>query len=379
MSGSKWIFLDNNSTTCCDPRVVGAMLPYLSESYANPSSAHLFGSSIDEAVDEARDEIAGFIGSKPHEIIFTSGATESLNMAIKGFLDQPKREIVTIASEHKAVLDVCGFMETKGFSVKYIAVGKDGSIDCDELSQAITSETLLVAAMFANNETGVIHPVDKIAKIAHQKGALLLCDATQAVGKLSVDVKKLGIDIMAFSAHKFYGPKGIGALYISSDCQPKPQSLIHGGGQQRNRRSGTLNVPGIIAFAKACTIAASQIEEDELRIRALRDRLENGLLSIEGSFVNGFGQSRLYNTTNICFPGTDSEKLIITLPQIALSNGAACSVVSTEPSHVLKAMGLSDGDAMASIRCSLGRFTTAEDIESAIATLTRLIPALRNQ
>jgi len=376
---SPWIYLDNNATTPCDKRVVDAMMPYFTETFANPGSSHLFGLTVEESVDDARDQVARFIGSGPHEIVFTSGATESVNMAIKGFLRQSKRHIVTFSTEHKAVLDVCRFMSTEGFTTTCLNVDHQGNINLTELKNAIRHDTLLVAAMFANNETGVLHPIAEVARLAHEKGALLLCDATQVIGKIPVDVKELGIDVMAFSAHKFYGPKGVGGLYISSDCNPKPHAIVHGGGQQRDRRSGTLNVPGIIGLAKACTIAASEMENDRIRIGQLRDRLEKDLLEIEGSFVNGSVRNRLYNTTNLCFPGIDSERLIMSLQNISVSNGAACSAVSTDPSHVLKAMGLRDPDALASIRFSPGRFTTAEDIQKTVERIVQVLPKLRNQ
>lgn len=377
MDHSRWIYLDHNATTPCDGRVVEMMLPYFSGLYANPGSPHLFGLELDEAVEVAKSRVAGLLSAKANEIVFTSGATESLNMAIKGFFAQPKRHIVTIATEHKAVLDVCRYMETRGFSVSYLGVAQDGLLDLALLKNSLTKDTALVAVALANNETGVLQPISDIAKIVHANASLLLCDATQAVGKIPVKVSSLGVDLMAFSGHKFYGPKGIGGLYISDEIQPKPQTLLHGGGQQRDRRSGTLNVPGIVGLAEACEIAQAEMTSDQARISLLRDRLESGLLKIASSFVNGNREKRLYNTTNICFPGLDSAQLILALQNIAVSNGAACSALLTEPSHVLKAMHLGHADALASVRFSLGRSTTVEEIETVIARVTALVSRFR--
>ncbi|MDV6167183.1 cysteine desulfurase family protein [Flavobacterium sp. DG1-102-2] len=373
------IYLDNNATTRLDDRVLTAMLPFFTEQYANAVSSHLFGLTIKEAVENAQQQIADLIGARPTEIIFTSGATESINFAIKGLGNNSRKHIVAVTTEHKAVLDTCPYMEKDGFTVTYLTVNKNGLIDLDELKANITDDTLLVCIMLANNETGVIQPITEVVNIAHTKGALLLCDATQAVGKIPVNVKNLGIDLMPFSAHKFYGPKGVGGLFVSSKISKLLSPQIHGGGQQRNLRSGTLNVTGIIGLGKASEIALTDMQDDVLRIRDLRNSLEKELLKIKGSSINGDTDSRLPNTTNICFPGVNSEKLIIGLQNIAVSSGSACSAVTTEPSHVLKAMGLSDADALASIRFSLGRFTTAEEIETAISKVTELVVKMRQQ
>ncbi len=373
------IYLDNNATTRTDGRVLEAMLPYFTSDYANAGSSHLFGLTASEAVDAAREQVAGLIGAKPKEITFTSGATEAINLAIKGLAGHTRKHIVTAATEHKAILDTCKWMESQGFEVTYLPVKNDGYIDLDALQESVTEKTLLVCIMMANNETGVLQPVREISEIAHNKGALFMTDATQAVGKIPIDVKAAGIDLMPLSAHKFYGPKGIGALYVSAYSKIRLETQIHGGGQQRKLRSGTLNVPGIIGLGKACEIAEISMDEDAARIGKIRDTLEKALLEIDGTFVNGNPKNRLYNTTNICFTGVNSEKLIIALQNIAVSGGSACSAVTTELSHVLKAMGLSDADALASIRFSLGRYTTEEEIRFTIEKVSGLIPKLRLQ
>lgn len=372
------IYLDNNATTRLDERVLNAMLPYFTDFYANPGSSHLAGLEIQEAVENAAWQTANLIGAKEKEIIFTSGATESINLAIKGLANENKKHIVTVATEHKAVLETCQYMERIGFEVTYLPVASDGIVDVNLLNEAITTKTLIIIVMITNNETGVIQDIAKMAEIAHAKNALFLCDATQAIGKISIDVKKLGIDLLALSAHKFYGPKGVGALYISAEAKIKLTPLLNGGNQQRKLRSGTLNVPGIIGLGKASEVAVLEIDNNKIRIKKLRDQLENGLLKIEGSFVNGNTQNRICNTTNICFPGVSSEKLILALQNISVSNGSSCSSVTSQPSHVLKALGLSDEDALSSIRFSLGRFTTVAEIEETIERVTILTKQLKD-
>ena len=369
-------YLDNNATTRLDERVLDAMLPYFTDFYANAGSSHLAGLEIQEAVENAAWQTANLIGAKEEEIIFTSGATESINLAIKGLVNENKKHIVTVATEHKAVLETCRYMESIGFEITYLPVASDGILDINLLSEVITNKTLIVIVMIINNEIGVIQNIAEISKVIHAKNALFLCDATQAVGKISIDVKKLRIDLLALSAHKFYGPKGVGALYISAEAKIKLSPLLNGGNQQRKLRSGTLNVPGIIGLGKAAEIAVLEIDNNHNRIILLRDQLENGLLKIEGSFVNGNTQNRIYNTSNICFPGINSEKLILALQNISVSNGSSCSSVTSQPSHVLKALGLSDADALSSIRFSLGRFTTAEEIEETIERVTALVAQL---
>jgi len=371
------IYLDNNATTRVDERVLQAMLPYFTDDYANANSSHLFGLTQNEAVATAREQVADLIGSEPKEITFTSGATEAINLAIKGLINHPKKHIVTVGTEHNAVLDTCKYMESQGFSITYLPVQNDGLININLLELAIDKDTLLVCVMHANNETGVVQPIKLISDIIHSKGALFMTDATQSVGKIPVDVSYSGIDIMTFSAHKFYGPKGVGALYVSGEAKIKLEAQLHGGGHERKLRSGTLNVPGIVGLGKACEIAQAEMQIDSERIGKLRDYLENELLKIDDAFVNGSTEYRLYNTTNICVPGANSEKLILALGNIAVSSGSACSSVTTEPSYVLKELGLSDTDALSSIRFSLGRFTTNADIDSAIIKMTELVAKLR--
>jgi len=371
------IYLDNNATTQTDPRVLESILPYYKDFYANANSSHIDGLAVSEAIVNATEHIANLIGAKASEIIYTSGATESINLAIKSIGNLQRKKIITFSTEHKAVLDTCAFMENQGYEVEYLPVKSDGTIDTELLRDAVDDNTLLVIAMLSNNETGTIHDIKNIAKIAHSRGAYLLCDTTQAIGKIPVDVNDLGIDMLTVSAHKFYGPKGIGALFVSNQSKLKLNAQIHGGGQQRNLRSGTLNVPGIIGLGKACEIAKTEMKNDESRIAVLRNRLESELLKIEGSFINGSTKHRIYNTSNICFPGVWSEQLILSLGNILVSSGSACSAVTSKPSHVLKALGLSDEDALCSIRFSLGRFTTAEEIDFTIEKVTELVETFR--
>jgi len=370
------IYLDNNASTRVDDRVLDAMLPYFTENYANAGSAHIAGLSVNEAVANAAWQTASLIGANEEEIIFTSGATEAINLAIKGLANQDRKHIVTIVTEHKAVLNTCQYMESIGFEITYLPVASDGLLDLNVLHESITDKTLIVITMLTNNETGATQNIKAISELAHAKNALFMCDATQAVGKIPVDVQQLGIDLLPLSAHKFYGPKGIGALYISAKAKLKLIPQLHGG-NQRKLRSGTLNVPGIIGLGKAAEVTANELQNDRERISKLRDKLENGLLNFEGSFVNGNTKNRIYNTTNICFPGVNSETLILALQDISVSNGSSCSAVTSEPSHVLKAMGLSDEDALSSIRFSLGRFTTEEEIDEAIERILVLTRKLK--
>ncbi|KRD61146.1 cysteine desulfurase IscS [Flavobacterium sp. Root935] len=370
------IYLDNNATTRVDERVLKAMLPYFTDLYANSTSQHIAGLTVKEVVENAAWQTADLINADAEEIIFTSGATEAINLAIKGLADQDRKHIVTIATEHKAVLETCAFRENIGFTVTYLQTSSDGILDIKLLEEILTDKTLVFIGMFSNNETGVIQNIAEISKILKAKNVLFFCDATQAIGKIQIDVKSLGIDLLALSAHKFYGPKGVGALYISAKAKLKLTSQILGGGQQRKLRSGTLNVPGIIGLGKACEIAVNELEEDQYRIELLRNKLESGLLQFEGSFVNGNTQNRICNTSNLCFPGVNSEQLIMALGTISVSNGASCSAVTSEPSHVLKAMGLSDEEALSSIRFSLGRFTTEEEIDIVIDRVLFLVREL---
>jgi len=313
MSPNNTIYLDNNATTKTDPRVLESMLPYFTELYANTNSSHLDGLYVREAVENATWQVADLISAKQHEIIFTSGATESINLAIKGLKSISRKRIITFTTEHKAVLDTCLYMENQGYHVDYLSVKTDGTINIDNFKNTITEDTAMVIVMLSNNETGTIQDIERISEITRANGAILLCDTTQCIGKIPVNINELGVDMLTISAHKFYGPKGIGALYVSNKSKIKLDAQIHGGGQQRNMRSGTLNVPGIIGLGKACEIAKSEMKNDESRISLLRDQLEIELLKIEGSFVNGSVKHRIYNTSNICFPGVWSEQLIMSL------------------------------------------------------------------
>ncbi|WP_339715138.1 cysteine desulfurase family protein [Cyclobacterium amurskyense] len=373
---NSYIYFDYNSTTPIDPRVLEAMLPFLKDYFANPSSTHHFGQSINEKLKEAREQIADFINAESNELIFTSGATEAINIAIKGVAESYSnkgKHIITVSTEHKAVLDTCKDLERKGFEVTYLSVSQNGLIDLAELQKAFRPDTILVSVMYVNNETGVIQPIKEIASIAHEKEALFMTDGTQAVCKIKIDVDDLGIDLLCFSGHKMYAPKGIGALYVRQrDNKVKLVPQIHGGGHEQGLRSGTLNVPGIIALAKACEIASEEMALNQRNISALRDKLETELLKLPNTSLNGDSENKIYNTSNICFKGQDANVLIGRMKNIAVSNGSACSSAVVEPSHVLKAMGLSDDNAFASLRFSLGKFNTLEDIEIVINRIKEL-------
>ncbi|UPQ78319.1 cysteine desulfurase [Flavobacterium azooxidireducens] len=375
-------YFDYNSTTPIDPRVLDAMLPFLQDNFANPSSTHHFGQSINEKVKQAREQIADFINAEPSELIFTSGATEAINIAIKGVAESYSskgKHIITVSTEHKAVLDTCKDLERKGFEITYLTVQNNGLIDLDELQKAIRPDTLLVSVMYANNETGVIQPIKEIAKLSHEEGALFMTDATQAVGKIEIDADDLGVDLLCFSGHKMYAQKGIGALYVrqrGNKVRLTPQ--IHGGGHEQGLRSGTLNVPGIIALAKACEIASQEMMQNQNTISELRDSLEVQLFKLPNTSLNGDVKNRIYNTSNICFKGQDANVMIGRMKNIALSNGSACSSAVVEPSHVLKAMGLGEDDAFASIRFSLGKFNTKEDIETVIQKIKEITQTNNN-
>jgi len=377
MSIKKTTYLDYNSTTPLDPRVFDAMLPFLKDNFANPSSTHHFGQAINEKVKKARKQIANFINADSNEIIFTSGATEAINIAIKGVADNyfyKGKHIITVSTEHKAVLDTCKDLEGKGFEVTYLPVQKSGLIDLSLLEQSIRPDTILVSVMYVNNETGVIQPIKEIASIVHEKGSLFMTDATQAVGKIDLDINELDIDLLCFSGHKMYAPKGIGALFIrqiGNKVKLTPQT--HGGGQEGGLRSGTLNVPGIIALDKACEIAKQDMTHNEKKISELRDKLESELLNLSNTFLIGDKEHRIYNTTNISFKGHDANVLIGRMKDIAVSNGSACSSAIVEPSHVLKAMGLSNDDSFASLRFSVGIFNTFDDVETVVKKIKELI------
>jgi cysteine desulfurase len=377
------IYLDHNATTPMDPRVLETMIPYFTENFGNAASRnHSFGWHAEEAVDYAREQIAQLIGADPKEIIFTSGATEGDNLGIKGVYEMyasKGNHIITCTTEHKAVLDTCKHLEKLGAEVTYLEVQPDGLIDLKALEAAMRPTTILVAIMYANNEIGVVQPVKEISAIAKKHGALFFTDAVQAVGKIPVDVNADGIDLMAFTAHKMYGPKGVGALYVRrKNPRVKVTAQLDGGGHERGMRSGTLNVPGIVGFGKACELARLEMAADTERISKLRDKLENALKVIDESYVNGNPAHRLPHVSNISFKYVEGEGLMMGFNKdIALSSGSACTSASLEPSYVLKALGLGDDLAHSSLRFGLGRYTTEEQIDFTIKAVTDTVLKLR--
>ncbi len=377
------IYLDHNATTPCDPRVVDAMVPYFTNSFGNAASRnHPFGWEAEGAVDNAREQVAKLIGADPKEIIFTSGATEADNLAIKGVFEMyasKGNHIITCNIEHKAVLDTCKHVEKEGGEVTYLKVNDDGLIDLVELEAAIKPTTILIAIMYANNEIGSVMPMKEISVIAKKHGVLVFTDATQAVGKIPVDVNKDGIDLLAMTAHKMYGPKGVGALYVRrKNPRVKVTAQMDGGGHERGMRSGTLNVPGIVGFGKACELAMNEMEADAKRLSVLRDKLENGLMKLEEAYINGSKQYRLPHVTNISFKYVEGEGLLMGFNKdIALSSGSACTSASLEPSYVLKALGLGDDLAHSSLRFGLGRFTTEDQIDYTIEAVSKTVTKLR--
>lgn len=377
------IYLDNNATTPMDPRVLEAMIPYFTEHFGNAASRnHPFGWEAEEAVDYAREQVAKLIGADPKEIIFTSGATEGDNLGIKGVYEMyasKGNHIITCTTEHKAVLDTCKHIEKLGGEVTYLEVQEDGLINLKELEAAIKPTTILISIMYANNEIGVVQPVKEISTIAKKHGVLFFTDATQAVGKIPLDVIKDGIDIMAFTGHKMYGPKGIGALYVRrKNPRVKVTAQMDGGGHERGMRSGTLNVPGIVGFGKACEICLLDMEKDTAHVLALRNKLESALLQIEESYLNGNKEHRLPHVSNISFKYVEGEGLLMGFNKnIALSSGSACTSASLEPSYVLKALGLGDDLAHSSLRFGLSRFTTEEQIDYTIEQITNTVNKLR--
>lgn len=377
------IYLDHNATTPCDPRVVEAMIPFFTNAFGNAASRnHPFGWQAEEAVDYAREQVAKLIGADPKEIIFTSGATEGDNLAIKGVYEMyasKGNHIITCNIEHKAVLDTCKHIEKEGGEVTYLKVKDNGLIDLAELEAAIKPTTILIAIMYANNEIGTIMPMKEISAIAKKHGVLVFSDAVQAVGKIPVDVNKDGIDLMAFTAHKMYGPKGVGALYVRrKNPRVKVTAQIDGGGHERGMRSGTLNVPGIVGFGKACEICINEMAEETARISKLRDKLQTELLKVEESYLNGDINHKLPHVTNISFKYVEGEGLMMGFNKnIAVSSGSACTSASLEPSYVLKALGLGDDLAHSSLRFGLGRFTTEEQIDYTIAQVTNTVNKLR--
>ena len=377
------IYLDNNATTPMDPRVLEAMLPFFTKHFGNAaSSTHKFGWEAEAAVEYAREQVAELIGAEPKEIVFTSGATESDNLALNGIFEAyaaKGNHIITAVTEHKAVLDTCKHIEKRGGEITYLNVKADGLIDLYELEEAIKPNTILISVMYANNEIGVIQPMKQISAIAKKHDILFFSDGTQAAGKIPVDVLEDGIDIFSFSAHKIYGPKGVGALYVRrKNPRVKITAQIDGGGHERGMRSGTLNVPGIVGFGKACELCSIEMNKDAERMKTLRDRLENELLKLKEVTINGNRELRIPNTSNMSFKNIDSSNLIISLSKnIALSSGSACTSATHSPSFVLKALGLSDKMALSSLRFGLGRFTTEEEIDYTIDQIKNLVPQLR--
>ncbi len=376
MSQRRLIYLDNNSTTPCDPRVVDAMVPYFYDKFGNAASrSHHFGWEAEDAVDYSREQIAKLLNVEDKEIIFTSGATESNNLAIKGVFEMYAKKgnhIITAETEHKAVLDTCKHLEKAGAEVTYLKVQEDGLVNLADLEAAIKPTTILISIMWANNETGVIQPMAEIAKLCEKHGVLFHSDATQAVGKIPTHPRETGVHLMSFTAHKMYGPKGVGALYVSrKNPRVKVTAQMDGGGHERGMRSGTLNVPGIVGFGKAAELARLEMHQDAERLSRLRDRLQATLCQLEETKVNGNENSRMPHVTNISFKHVEGEGLMMTFNQnIAVSSGSACTSASLEPSYVLVSMGLGDDLAHSSIRFSLGRFTTDEDVDMAVKLVT---------
>jgi cysteine desulfurase len=367
MSSVQRIYLDHNATTPLDPRVLDAMLPYLRESFGNPSSLHWFGQRARAAVEDARGRVASLIGAEPAEIVFTASGSESDNMALRGAFAkarEARRRVVVTAIEHHAVLHCAKALAEEGGSVEIARVGEDGRLDLDDLRVKLEDSATVASVMLANNETGVLQPVAEAARIAHERGALVHCDAVQAGGKAPLDVRALDVDLLTLSAHKLYGPKGIGCLYVRRGTPLAP--LVRGGAQERNRRAGTENVAGIVGFGVAASLAREGLVAETERVGVLRDRLEERLLAVPGARRNG-GLGRLANTANVSFDGVDAEALVIALDLegVAASTGAACAAGGVEPSHVLKAMGFPPERVQSSLRLSLGRGTTQEEVDRA--------------
>jgi len=375
---ARLIYLDYNATTPVDPQVLARMLPYFTEHYGNASNkAHAFGWAADEAVEQAREEVAALLGAEPGEILFTSGATEAINTAIKGVAEvygSKGNHLVTVATEHKAVLNACRALERRGFRTTVLPVDAEGRVDPDAVEAALTDETLLVAVMQANNETGTLQPIEEIGRRVRARGVLFLTDATQAVGKVPVSVEH--VDLLACSAHKFYGPKGVGALYIRRRPRVRLVPLLDGGSQENGLRGSTLNVPGIVGMGAAAAVAMNNLDEERQRLRTLRDRLEAALLAVLPDLrVNSGGTPRLPQTASLTFPGLSAAHLMRTLRGLALSAGSACATGNTNPSHVLKALGHSNADAAATLRFSLGRFTTQAEVDEAARQVVSAVEA----
>jgi cysteine desulfurase len=377
------IYLDNHATTPADPRVVDAMLPYFTEKFGNSASRnHAFGWAAEEAVEIARAQIAKLINASPKEIIFTSGATESNNLAIKGVAEMYREKgnhIITQVTEHKAVLDTCKRLEKYGYEVTYLPVQKDGRINLDDLRKAITPKTILISIMYANNEIGVVQPIEEIGKIAKEKGVFFHVDGVQAAGKIPVDVQRDGIDLLSISAHKIYGPKGVGALYVRRK-NPRVQlsAIIDGGGHERGMRSGTLNVTGIIGLGKACELCQQEMAQETAKLSCLRDRLKEGIMSkLDECYINGSMEHRLPHNINISFAFVEGESLLMGINDIAVSSGSACTSATLEPSYVLKALGVGEDLAHTSIRFGIGRFNTEEEVDYVVGRVVETVNRLR--
>ena len=377
------IYLDNHATTQLDPRVLDAMLPYFNEKFGNAASrSHQFGWEAEQAVEAAREQIAKLIGATSKEIIFTSGATESDNLAIKGVAEAYRQKgdhIITVATEHKAVLDSCKHVEKHGGRVTYLPVATDGLISLEALRDAFTEKMVLVTIMYANNEIGLLQPVAEIAKLCHARGVLFHSDAVQAIGKIPVDVNRDGIDLLSITAHKLYGPKGVGALYVrSKNPRVEIAAQIDGGGHEHGMRSGTLNVPGVVGLGKACEIAMNELPQESRRMAALRDRLKQQLeQNLDDVHVNGSMEHRLPGNLNMRFDGVDSESLLMAVNDIAVSTGAACTAAKIEASYVLKALGLTDEQANSTLRFGIGRFNTEAEIDYAAERVIDTVKKLR--
>jgi cysteine desulfurase len=377
------IYMDNHATTPVDPRVLEAMLPYFTEKFGNAASRnHSFGWAGEEAVESARQQVASLINATAKEIIFTSGATESDNLMIKGVAEMYREKgnhIITQAIEHKAVLDTCKRLEKEGYEVTYLPVQKDGRVDPEDVRKAIKPTTILISIMYANNEIGSINPIAEIGKIAKEHGIIFATDGVQAIGKIPVDVQKDNIDLLAISAHKLYGPKGVGALYVRRR-NPRVQlsAIIDGGGHERGMRSGTLNVPGIVGLGKACEIAQKEMVEESKRLSGLRDRLKTKLeAKLDETFINGSLEYRLPHNLNMSFAYVEGESLLMGINDIAVSSGSACTSATLEPSYVLKALGVGEDLAHTSIRFGLGRFTTEEEVDYVVDKMVQVVTKLR--
>ena len=375
------IYLDNSATTPVDPRVAEKMIPYLVEKFGNPASrSHAFGWEAEAAVEEAREQVAKLVNADSKEIVWTSGATESDNLAIKGaanFYSGKGKHLITLKTEHKAVLDTCRELERHGFEVTYLDVQENGLIDLEGLKAAIRPDTILISVMFVNNEIGVIQPIAEIGEICREKGIIFHVDAAQATGKVAIDLATLKVDLMSFSAHKMYGPKGIGALYIRRKPRVRLEAQMHGGGHERGFRSGTLPTHQIVGMGEAFRIAREEMVEENKRIRALRDRLLKGLTDIERVFVNGDLQQRVPHNLNISFAYVEGESMLMAIKDLAVSSGSACTSASLEPSYVLRALGRDDELAHSSIRFTIGRFNTEEEVDYAVRLLHEKIGKLR--